>query len=171
MNNIIPFPGASETDGVAQLDAGERLLLWGFRTFAHHRGCDCAIVAAIRQMYAQCRADMALASLDVVVDVFARTAHTPIEVHGPCCPCVCDCEMHLLHAMAAAQYGDLDAARRAFERWLPGLAADWILDPAGAFGHVFQTAGMTLRRRGVGSRAPAATSPTRIWAAGSTARH
>jgi hypothetical protein len=170
MSNIVPFPATAEADAVAQLDTGERLFVWGFRTLAQHRGCDCAIVAAIHQMYRQSNAEPAFALLDTLLDAFRGTAHTPIEIHDACCPCMSECEAHLLDAMAAAQSGDLDAARRQFERWLPGLAADWIVGPARELGSVFQSAGMTLPRRDLEAKA-AAASPARIWSAASSTRH
>jgi hypothetical protein len=140
----------ASTGRFAQLESGERLFLWGFRTMAQHRACGCPVVAAMRQVYGQFFVRDAAAPLEVLVDAFASTAHTAIAIHGPCCPCASEGEACLLRAMAAAQSADLVAARRQFEHWLPELAADWILGAACGLGQIFKAAGMTLPMRGPG---------------------
>jgi hypothetical protein len=137
----------ASTGRFAQLESGERLFLWGFRTMAQHHGCGCPIVAVLRQVYSQFLVEDAVASLETLVEVFAGTAHTGVTIHGPCCPCVSESEAFLLRAMAAAQSANLDAARRQFEHWLPELAADWILGAACGIGRIFKDAGMTLPTR------------------------
>jgi hypothetical protein len=171
MNNIPAFPTQAPADQLAQLEVGERLFLWGFRTMAQHRRCACPIAAEIRQIYGEFLVEDAVALLETVIDVFASTAHTAIAVHGPCCPCVSDGEMSLCRAMAAAQSGDPRAARQQFEHWLPELAADWILAPASEFGSIFQTAGMELPRRDFGAMNTDGARRSPSWSAGSEARH
>jgi|SRR5690242_8923265 len=141
----------ASTGRLAQLESGERLFLWGFRTMAQHRACGCPIVGVMRQVYGQYFVDDAVASLEMVIEAFAGTAHTAISIHSPCCPCVSESEALLLRAMAAAQSADLDAARQQFEHWLPELAADWVLGAACGVGQIFKEAGMTLPMREPGT--------------------
>jgi hypothetical protein len=172
MKNVIAFPRQTPTDVMPRLDEGERLFLWGFRTIARHLRCECQAGVVIRQAYEQFVVDDAVASLEMLIEAFAYTAHTAIEVHSPDCPCVSACEMSLLRAMAAAQSGDLDAARRQFEVWLPELAADWILGPARGLGTIFQDAGLTFSERKSGMQEEAnGNRPMPRWPAGSQARH
>ena len=170
MTNSLVASYDASTGRFAQLESGERLFLWGFRTMAQHRACGCPVVAAMRQVYGQFFVRDAVAPLEVLVDAFASTAHTAIAIHGPCCPCASEGEACLLRAMAAAQSADLDAARRQFEHLLPELAADWILGAACGLGRIFKAAGMTLPMREPGMISTddlAATSQSII----STARH
>lgn len=149
MKNVISFPREKSSDGLAQLDRGERLFLWGFRAMAQHHRCDCPVGGEIRKVYSRYQIDDIVGSLDAMIETFASNAHTAIEIHSPNCPCVSESERVLLQAMAAAQSSDFNGARRAFERWLPALAADWIVGPACGIARAFQTAGMTLPVRNV----------------------
>jgi hypothetical protein len=150
MRNAIPFSRTGSPDGLPLLDFSERLFLWGFRAMIEYQWRGRPIIAAIRQVYGQFHVEDAVASLDALLEVFTRTMHTAIEVHSPCCPCVSESEALLLRAIAAAQAGRLEVARRRFEHWLPELAADWILSPACGLGRIFQAADMTLPLRDVG---------------------
>lgn len=171
MNNVLPFPRAASPDKPTSLNRSERLFLWGFRAMAQHRGCGCPVVAATRRVYGQFQVEDAVESLDALVDAFASTAHTAIEIHSPNCPCVSESEMLLLRAMAAAQFSDLDTARRGFGRWLSELAADWALGLACGIARMFQAAGMTLSLRDVETTGIDETAATRSWANGSRALH
>jgi len=171
MNNSLVASYDASTGRFAQLESGERLFLWGFRTMAQHRGCACPIAAVIRQVYGQFLVADAVASVETLVEAFAGTAHTAISVHSPCCPCVSEGETFLLRAMAAAQCADLDAARRQFEHWLPELAADWILGAAYGVGRIFKAAGMTLPMRDPGTISMEDDPEPGHWPAMSTARH
>jgi hypothetical protein len=147
MNNVISFPHDAESDGPMQLSMSEHLFLWGFRLTAHHRGCGCPISGAIKQVYGQYHIADVVEALDAMIEAFASTAHTAIEIHSPNCPCVSESERSLLRAMAAAQSADLSKAHREFERWLPALAVDWILGPARGIAGSFRAAGMALPLR------------------------
>jgi hypothetical protein len=171
MNDTLAASYDASTGRFAQLESGERLFLWGFRTMAQHRSCGCPIAAAMRQVYGQFLVADAAAAVETLVEAFASTAHTAIEVHSPCCPCVSESEVFLLRAMAAAQSANLDAARRQFERWLPLLAADWILGAACGVGTIFKAAGMTLPLRGQGTISVDDDPDVGRWPALSTARH
>jgi len=171
MKNVVPFPRVASPNRLPHLDFSERLFLWGFRAMAEHHRCGRPIIAAMRRVYAQFHVEDAVSSLDGSIEAFARTAHTPIEVHSPCCPCVSKSEAFLLQAVGSAQRGDLEAARRAFERWLPELAADWILSPACGVGKLFQMAGMTLPLRDVGTIRAHETETMQNWSTGSQAVH
>jgi hypothetical protein len=128
-------------------EIGERLFIWGFRATMQHRKYGKPTVTELERIFAQFGTDAAVWSLDALVQAFALTAHTPIEVHCPCCPCISEAEISLLRAAAAAQRGDLDIARREFERWLPGQAAEWVLAPVLGLGQLFQAAGLRLPLR------------------------
>jgi hypothetical protein len=171
MKNVVAFPRAATTDKPTRLDQSERLFLWGFRTLARHRGCDCPIAAATRQLYRQCQVENSLGSLEALVETFAYTAHTAIEIHAPNCPYLSESEMLLLQAMAAAQSAKLNLARRGFERWLPGLAADWALGPACAIVRTFQAAGMILPLRDTEVIGTLVTAAMRNWATGPRVLH
>lgn len=171
MTNIIAFPRQTSTDQFPQLEDGERLFLWGFRTMAQHLRCECQIGVVIHRAYAEFLVEDAVGALEALVQAFASTAHTSIEVHSPDCPCVSEGEISLLNAMAAAQAGELNVARRQFEHWLPELAADWILGPVSGFASIFQAAGLALPRRDVGTTHADGGRRPPGWSAGSDARH
>jgi hypothetical protein len=165
--NIVPFPRKDITGRPAQLEFGERLFLWGFRAMAQHHRCGRPILAAMRRVYGQYHVEDAVASLDALVGAFALTAHTAIAIHNPCCPCISEGETFLLRAMAAAQSADLHAARRDFGRWLPELAADWVLSPACGIGGMFKANGITLPLRKAATTEAEALS----WSIGSDTFH
>jgi hypothetical protein len=171
MKNFVPFPRTASPDKLPRLELSELLFLCGFRVMARHRGCDCAIVAATKQLYRQCQVEDSLGSLDALVETFAATMRVAIEIHAPNCPCVSESEMFLLGVIAAAQSADLDLARRGFERWLPGLAADWALGPACEIARIFQAAGLMLPSRDVDAIGARGTAAPRNWTPGSTTLH
>jgi hypothetical protein len=144
MNNTVSLARVRSRSTLARLTIGGRLFLWGFRSMAQHHRCGRPSIDAMRQVYKQFDLEDAVVSLDALVEAFAQTAHTPIEIHSPCCPCVSLSEALLLRAVAATQSGTLDVARRSFGRWLPDLAADWVLCPACGLGQLFRKAGFTL---------------------------
>jgi hypothetical protein len=171
MRNGIAFPRVASSERLPRLDFSERLFLWGFRAMAEHHRCGRPIIAAMRQVYAQFHVEDAVSSLDGLIEAFARTARTPIEIHSPCCPCVSESEALLLRAIAGAQAGSLEVARRIFERWLPELAADWVLSPACGLGRIFQTAGMTLPLRGPRTMGLRETATIQSWSGGPQVLH
>jgi hypothetical protein len=171
MKNIVAFSRNASTDRLPQLNHGERLFLWGFRAMAQHHRCGRPIIAAMQQVYAQFHVEDAVASLDAMIETFARTAHTAIEVHSPCCPCVSASETLLLRAVAAAQSGTLDVARRTFERWLPELGTEWILGAVCGIGRLFQAAGMTLPLRDAGTTKMSNTATAQSWPIETQALH
>lgn len=170
MKNDIPFQPLASPDRLPQLDFSERLFLWGFRSMVECQWRGRPILPSIRQVYGQFHVKDAVASLDALLEVFACTAHTAIEIHSPCCPCVSETEAMLLRAIAAAQGDQIEVARRTFERWLPELAADWILSPACGIGRIFQMAGMTLLLRDVATTGMETTT-MQSWPTGSQALH
>lgn len=147
MSKVIAFPYKASPDQPRMLELGERVFLWGFRAIAQHHQYRRPIMAAVEQVYAQYHVEDAIVLMDALVEAFGCTAHTAIGLHNPRCPCLSESEASLLRAMAMAQAGDLRAARREFERWLPELAADWVLQPAYTIGRMFQTGGMLLPLR------------------------
>jgi hypothetical protein len=170
MKEVSSTPNASQTDKPKQLDAGERLFLWGFRTIAEHRRCEHPVIPAIQNCYRQFRIERAAPSIDAIVDAFFHTAHTPIAIHSARCPCVSDEEAFLLRAMASAQFKDAGAARRQFERWLPVQAAEWILGPVSEVGRLFHIAGLCFCWRDA-DKSKVAEAREPIWPAVSRAVH
>ena len=163
MTNIVASPRHASNDLPPRLEPGERLFLWGFRAMAQHHRCGRPSIAAMRHLYGQFHVEDAVASLDAMVHAFACTAHTAIAIHSPVCPCVSECETVLLRAMAAAQSTDLLTACREFERWLPELAADWVLNPACGIGRMFQAEGMVFPLREVRTKRLNNATETRKW--------
>ena len=171
MSDLEPSPREASRRTPCRLDVGERLFVWGFRALAQHHRRGSPSFAELQEVFEHFGVDGAVSPLDAVMDAFYRTAHTAIEVHGPACPCVSMDEIFLLRGFAAAQSGDLETVRGQFERWLPELAADWVLAPMCGLARLFQTAGYTLPRH---HDRQASTDPTRAirtWPIGSQALH
>lgn len=110
-------------------------------------------------------------SLESIIEVFACTAHTAIEVHCPTCPRVSDSEHGILHAIAAAQRDRIDVAREQFERWLPPVGADWALAPVRGLATIFRMAGLMLPDRHVQSLDPERTMAMKSCYLGSPTLH
>jgi hypothetical protein len=135
-------PYHKATNGPARLNEAERLFIWGFRAMAQHQRLGWPTFDGIQTVYGNFRVEDAVASVAAMLETFASTAHTAIELHVSGCPCVSDGEQRLLEATSIAQAGDVDRSRRQFEQWLPELAADWIMEPARGLGRIFRTAGL-----------------------------
>jgi hypothetical protein len=135
-----PYHKATNTP--SQLDEAERLFIWGFRAMAQHQRLGWPTFDGIRTVYGNFQVEDAVGSVAAMLETFASTAHTAIELHVSGCSCVSDGESRLLKAMAITQAGDIDRSRRQFEQWLPELAADWIMEPARGLGRIFRTAGL-----------------------------
>jgi hypothetical protein len=124
-------------EGTIELHTGERLFVWGFRTMIFCRRPEPPDITTVRELYDQFNVANALPALSAMVEAFVRTAHTAVALHAPGCPCVSSSEYCLLEALARAQRGEIDSARRRFEQWLPDAAADWVLGPACGLGRAF----------------------------------
>ncbi len=92
------------------LSAGERLFIWGFRAKARS-GSAVPTAADIQEVYDYFGVGDAVRSLEAIIDIFACTAHTAIEVHCPTCPRMSESERAILRAIAAAQQNELERAR------------------------------------------------------------
>lgn len=160
-----------EAGGLMQFDMAGRLFIWGFRVTAHARRLGSAITRDLQQVYGQFNVADAACSLEAMLEVFACTAHAPIELHATGCPCVSSGECRLLQAVAAAQHGELDLARQRFEHWLPPLAADWIMTPAHGFGRCFAMGGLLLPLRDAEPQPRQTTLTMRSWQVGSPTLH
>ena len=103
------------------LCAAERLLIWGFRAKARS-GTAVPTAADIQEVYDHFRVGDAVPSLEAIVEIFACTAHTAIEVHCPTCPKMSESEHGILHAIAAAQDERIDVTTEPveFTRVKPG---------------------------------------------------
>jgi hypothetical protein len=170
MTDALSTSSKLQADKPTQLDFGERLFLWGFRAIAQHHQSDHPVVPTIRDHYEQFGIADAAVLIHAMVDAFFHTAHAPIAIHSACCPCVSDEEAVLLRAMAAAQRGDIDAAREQFGRWLPETAAEWIAVPVSEVGRLFHAAGLSLGARSVDGSKMAQTA-AQSWPAGSRTVH
>ncbi|MEY9124050.1 hypothetical protein [Bradyrhizobium yuanmingense] len=152
------------------LSAAERLFIWGFRAKARS-GSAVPTAADIQQVYDHFRVGDAVLSLDSIVEIFACTAHTAIEVHCPTCPRMSDSERGILRAIAAAQQDRVDVAREQFERWLPPIGADWALAPVLGLATIFRMAGLVLPDRQAPSVAHDGMLAMKSWSVGSTTLH
>src|ERR1700755_2388806 len=128
------------------LCAAERLFIWGFRAKARS-GTAVPTADDIQQVYDHFRVGDAVLSLEAIIEIFACTAHTAIEVHCPTCPKMSESEHGILRAIAAAQRARDDVAREQFESWLPPVGADWALAPVRGLATIFQMAGLILPDR------------------------
>lgn len=166
-----PSAQARATMALVELGVSERLFVWGFRAAAQSRRFASPQTTELHLVYDYFGVADAALSLDAMLETFARTAHTPVEIHSPGCPCVSACEFHLLRAAAAAQHGQTDVAREAFTRWLPKTAADWILAPATGLGRVFAESGLVLSGRDAAVVPVHETMAMRSWPVGSAVLH
>ncbi|WP_025032124.1 hypothetical protein [Bradyrhizobium sp. DOA9] len=152
------------------LSAAERLLIWGFRAKARS-GSAVPTAADIQQVYDHFRVGDAVLSLESMIEIFACTAHTAIEVHCPTCPRISDSEGGILRAIAAAQQDRVDVAREQFERWLPPIGADWALAPVRGLATIFRIAGLILPDRHAPSVAHDRMMAMKSWFVGSATLH
>ncbi|UWU85504.1 hypothetical protein N2605_03320 [Bradyrhizobium yuanmingense] len=152
------------------LSAAERLFIWGFRAKARS-GSAVPTAADIQQVYDHFRVGDAVLSLDSIIEIFAGTAHTAIEVHCPTCPRMSDSERGILRAIAAAQQDRVDVAREQFERWLPPIGADWALAPVLGLATIFRMAGLVLPDRHVQPIEHDGMLAMKSWFVGSATLH
>ncbi|MCA1383545.1 MULTISPECIES: hypothetical protein [unclassified Bradyrhizobium] len=152
------------------LSAAERLFIWGFRAKARS-GSAVPTAADIQQVYDHFRVGDAVLSLDSIIEIFACTAHTAIEVHCPTCPRMSDSERGILRAIAAAQQDRVDVAREQFERWLPPIGADWALAPVLGLATIFRMAGLVLPDRHVQPIEHDGMLAMKSWFVGSATLH
>lgn len=147
------------------LTAAERLFIWGFRAKARSGGA-VPSAADIQQVYDHFRVGDAVPSLDAIIEVFACTAHTAIEVHCPNCPRVSESERGLLRAVTAAQNERDDLVREQFECWLPPIGADWALFPVRGLATIFRIAGLVLPERHRAPATPGRMAAMKSWLVG-----
>lgn len=152
------------------LTAAERLFIWGFRAKARSGGAVPTAVD-IQQVYDHFRVGDAVLSLESLIEIFACTAHTAIEVHCPTCPRMSESEHGILRAIAAAQQDRTAVAREQFECWLPPVGADWALAPVRGLATIFRMAGLILPDRNVQSFDRDRTMATKNWLVGSPTLH
>ena len=152
------------------LSAAERLFIWGFRAKARS-GTAAPTAADIQQVYDHFRVGDAVPSLESIIEIFACTAHTAIEVHCPTCPKMSDSEHGILHAIAAAQQDRIDVAREQFECWLPTVGADWAMAPVRGLATIFRMAGLVLPDRHVPTPDYDRTMAMKSWLVGSPTLH
>lgn len=125
----------------------------------------------IQQVYDHFRVGDAVPSLEAIIEIFACTAHTAIEVHCPTCPKMSESEHGILHAIAAAQEERIDIAREQFESWLPPVGADWALAPVRGLATIFRMAGLILPDRHIRPPNVERTMAMKSWFVGSPTLH
>ncbi|WP_245327030.1 hypothetical protein [Bradyrhizobium sacchari] len=152
------------------MTAAERLFVWGFRAKARSGGA-VPTAADIQQVYDHFRVGDAVPSLEAIIEIFACTAHTAIEVHCPTCPRISESECGILRAIAAAQKAHDDVAREQFECWLPPVGADWALAPVRGLATIFRMAGLIMPERHAPSRGHEGMMAMKSWFVGSSTLH
>ena len=149
----------------------ERLFIWGFRAIAQRQRLGWPTFNEIRQVYEHFGVEDAVSSVDALLETFACTAHTAIELHCPACRHVSSGELVLLEAMWAAQHELPARMRQRFECWLPPIAADWITEPACGLGKIFRSAGLLFPDRVVQTSMVDETMKVQSWPVGSPTLH
>jgi len=152
------------------LSAAERLFIWGFRAKARSGGA-VPTAADVQEVYDHFRVGDAVLSLDTIIEIFACTAHTAIEVHCPTCPRISDSEHGILHVIAAAQQDRIDIVRERFESWLPPVGADCALAPVRGLATIFRMAGLILPDRQLRSFDQDRTMAMKGWLVGTPTLH
>ncbi|SPP92473.1 conserved protein of unknown function [Bradyrhizobium vignae] len=127
--------------------------------------------ADIKEVYDHFCVGDAVPSLESIIEIFACTAHTAIEVHCPTCPRMSDGEHGILRAIAAAQRDRIDVAREQFERWLLPVGADWALAPVQGLATIFRMAGLILPDRHLRSFEHDRMMAMKSWLVGSPTLH
>jgi hypothetical protein len=156
---------------LSQLDVSERLFVWGFRAIAQYHRLGWPNMTELQRVYDHFGVADAVPSLDAMIETFACTAHTAIELHCTGCPCLSSSEHLLLQAVASSQRGESELARRRFKYWLPEIAADYILGPACGLGRIFARSGLMLRLRHASAAPLPATMAMQTWPLGSPTLH
>ncbi len=162
-------PGATNT--LAALGLAERLFIWGFRSIGQFRRLGWPSMSEIQEVYRHFAVADAVAPLDAMFEVFACTARREIELHCPGCAFVSEGEYRLLQTAAAAQQGLSELARDRFKRWLPEVAADWIMLPICRVGQIFVSAGLILPARQDEPSPVYETMRMRSWSLGTPTLH
>jgi hypothetical protein len=160
-----------EHDTLAQLSAAERLFVWGVRSVAQYQRLGWPTVAEIRRVYDQFRVGDAVPSLEALLEAFACTAHTAIELHCPVCRRLSPSEHRLLQAVSAVQCERFDIACEQFEHWLPPVATEWALAPARGLATLFRIACLRLPNRNAHPIENDGTMTMQSWLIGSPTMH
>ncbi|OAF07663.1 hypothetical protein AYJ54_17565 [Bradyrhizobium centrolobii] len=163
-------PTYAGSAGLPALSAAERLFIWGFRSRAQS-GRPVPTAADVQQVYDHFRVGDAVPSLESLIEIFACSAHTAIELHCPTCPRMSESEHGILRGIAAAQNERTDVARDQFECWLPAVAADWALAPVQGLATIFRMAGLILPDRHIRSPRHDQVMMMKSWLVGSHTLH
>lgn len=161
---------SSGSPDLPALSTAERLFIWGFQAKARSGGA-APTAADIQEVYDHFRVGDAVPSLESIIEIFACTAHTAIEVHCPTCPRMLDSEHGILHAIAAAQQDRIELVRERFESWLPPVGVDWALAPVRGLATIFSIAGLILPDPHVRSFDHDRTMAMKSWLVGSPTLH
>lgn len=166
-----PMAQSEITKTLRQLGLGERLFVWGFRAIAQHHRLGRPRMSEVRCVYDHFQVADAVSSLNAMLETFACTAHSTVELHCPGCPCVSGSEYLISQATAAVQRGEIDLARQRFSNWLPDISTDWILSPASGLGRIFALHGLLLPLHATAFISLPATMAKQTWPVGAPIFH
>src|SRR5260370_29359780 len=96
--------------GFAELEPGQRFLLWVVRAWVSCCRADALPAQPVRRAFSEIGIAEGAEALDSTLTWIARGTIRALDVHGPNCPCLSDDEELLLEA-AAAQHRHFAAAR------------------------------------------------------------
>ena len=119
------FPGKylPAADRIADLSAGEILILRGLRTWVaynHHRADP---FEPVSRLFAPHGVEGAAQALNSTLYLLAIAGRYRVEVSCPRCPGIAEDEMRVLHALSTAQRQQIEPAQRLLSDWLvPGAA-------------------------------------------------
>ncbi len=147
MSHVIPFPMAYPSQSTA-LDRPEAVLLLAVRWWVADRRKGEDPLPRLCEALGTAGAHDAAFSIDRLMEVIARSAVRPIEIHCPRCPGLSRDECQLLHAAALVQAGNAEQAEQALRNCLLSVAgAECAIGPLEGVGELFTTAKLRLRTR------------------------
>jgi hypothetical protein len=137
----------SSPPAMADLDPGERLLVWAFRSWVSGTENRPVVRAEFHRQLAPRQAAVALRALEDLVDAIQGAACRVLHYHAPCCPCVGPDEMCVVTLVAAAQERNTGLARAAAHCLVCPDASEQLAVAAEALGDVLARHGLALPQR------------------------
>jgi hypothetical protein len=167
MSHVIPFPAAYPTRSTA-LDRAETALLLAVRWWvAERRKGDDPLPRLCEALQGEGAHDAAF-SVDRLMEVIARTAIRPVEIHCPGCAGLSLDECQLLHAASLVQGGNGEMAERGLRAcFLSSAGAEGAIGALEGIGELFVAARLLLRAR----RLPRLAMEARPGSAGQPTLH
>ncbi len=147
MSHVIAFPAAYPSHSTA-LDRAEAVLLLAVRWWVADRRKGEDPLPRLCEALGSAGAHDAAFSVDRLMEVIARSAVRPVEVHCPRCPGLSRDECQLLHAAALVQAGHVEQAEQSLRNCLLSVAgAECAIGPLEGLGELFAAAKLRLRTR------------------------